>query len=57
MNGISFQALPRVGFAFRYGGQGRGGNLAQGRINWDRSFDVHISVTNEKNIFLPCPSV
>ena len=51
MNGISFQALPRVGFAFRYGGQGRGGNLAQGRINWDRSFDVHISVTNEKKYF------
>ena len=33
MNGISFQALPRLGVAFRYGGQGSGGTLAQGRVN------------------------
>ena len=47
MNGISFQALPYLGLSFRYGGQGRGGGFAQGRINWDRSFDVHISVLDE----------
>ena len=33
MNGISFQALPRLGLTFRYGGQGRGGGFAQGRVN------------------------
>ena len=47
MNGIAFQALPRLGFAFRYGGQGRGGSFAQGRVNWDRSFDAHISLIDE----------
>lgn len=47
MNGISFQALPRLGMAFRYNGQGRGGVFAQGRVNWDRSFDAHISVVDE----------
>ena len=40
MNGISFQALPRLGFAFRYGGQGQEVAL-RGRANWDRSFDAH----------------
>ena len=49
MNGISFQALP-VSVAFWYGGQGRGGHLAQGRVNWDRSFDAHINVLDEKKI-------
>lgn len=47
MNGISFQALPYLGLSFRYGGQGRGGGSAQGRVNWDRSFDAHISLKNE----------
>ena len=55
MNGISFQALPRLGVSFRYGGQGRGGNLAQGRVNWDRSFDAHISLFDE-GIYLPAIS-
>ena len=56
MNGISFQALPRLGVAFRYGGQGLGGTLAQGRLNWDRSFDAHISVFDEGK-YLPSISV
>ena len=47
MNGISFQALPRLGVSFRYGGLGLGGNFAQGRYTWDRSFDAHISVLDE----------
>ena len=42
----SFQALPYLGLSFRYGAS-RGGSFAQGRINWDRSFDVHISVLDE----------
>ena len=33
MNGISFQALPRLGVSFRYAGQGRGvGGLKDGSI-------------------------
>ena len=32
MTGISFQALPRLGVAFRYGGRGRGGGFAQGEL-------------------------
>ena len=55
MNGISFQALPRLGVSFRYGGQGRGGSLAQGRVNWDRSFDAHLSVFDE-GTYLPAIS-
>ena len=51
MTGISFQALPRIGFSFRYGGQGRGGKFAYGRVNWDRSFDAHISVSDETAYF------
>jgi len=47
MSGISFQALPWLGVSFRYGGQGSGGGMAQGRVNWDRSFDAHISVLDE----------
>ena len=46
-SGISFQALPRLGFAFRYSGHGTGGKEAYGRINHDRSFDVHLSVLDE----------
>ena len=38
MNGISFQAMPRLGVSFRYAGHGSGGVFAQDRINWDRSF-------------------
>ena len=47
MFGISFQALPRLGVSFRYGGQGSGGTMAQERVNWDRSFDAHISVFDQ----------
>ena len=47
MNGISFQALPKLGVAFRYAGIGRGGMFAQGRLIWDRSFDAHISILDE----------
>ncbi len=46
-SGISFQALPRVGVSFRYTGHGINGGEAYGRINHDRSFDVHISMLNE----------
>ena len=53
MTGLSFQALPRLGVAFRYGGQGLGGGLANGRINWDRSFDAHLSLLNESKFCQP----
>ena len=56
MTGISFQALPRVGVTFRYGGQGSGGDYAQGRKNWDRSFNTHISIIDEGK-YLPAISV
>ena len=56
MNGISFQALPRIGVSFRYGGQGRGGSFAQGRVNWDRSFDAQLSVADEGK-YLPAISI
>ena len=56
MNGISFQVLPQVGLSFRYGGQGRGGGFAQNRVNWDRSFDAHISLMDEK-AYLPAISL
>ena len=55
MSGISFQALPRISVSFRYGGLGSGGSLAQRRVNWDRSFDAHISVLDE-GTFLPAIS-
>ena len=45
--GISFQALPWLGLSFRYTGHGNGGQLAYGRIHYDRSFDAHISVLSE----------
>lgn len=51
MTGISFQALPRLGVSFRYGGQGLGGGLAQNRVNWDRSFDAHLSILDEGKYF------
>ena len=56
MTGISFQALPRVGLSFRYGGHGRGGNFANGRVNWDRSFNAHISILDERK-YLPALSL
>lgn len=56
MNGISFQVLPRIGVSFRYGGQGRGGAFAQGRVNWDRSFDAHISIVDDGK-YLPAISL
>ena len=34
------QAFPRLGVSFRYAGIGRGGNFAQQREIWDRSFDA-----------------
>ena len=46
-SGISFQALPRLGFSFRYSGHGIGGNEAYGRTNHDRSFDAHLTVWDE----------
>ena len=54
--GLSFQALPRVGFAFRYTGHGTGGKEAYGRANHDRSFDAHISVSDESK-YLPAISI
>ncbi len=55
-SGISFQALPRVGFAFRYSGHGIGGTDAYGRLNHDRSFDAHISLVDE-GTYLPAISI
>jgi DNA-binding protein len=51
MTGISFQALPQLGVSFRYGGLGSGGGFAQNRLSWDRSFDAHISVLDERSYF------
>ena len=55
-SGISFQALPRLSFSFRYTGHGIGGGEAYGRYNHDRSFDAHISVMDERK-YLPALSV
>ena len=55
-SGISFQALPRVGLAFRYTGHGLGGYEAYGRINHDRSFDAHLSLLDESK-YLPAISI
>ena len=56
MSGISFQALPKLGLTFRYGGHGLGGEFAQGRVNWDRSFDAHLSLADEGK-YLPAMSL
>ena len=56
MSGISFQALPRLGVSFRYGGLGRGGAFAQERLTWDRSFNAHLSILDE-GIYLPAISL
>ena len=56
MSSVSFQALPNIGLSFRYGGQGREGHFAQGRHNWDRSFDAHISIVDEGK-YLPAISL
>ena len=56
MTGITFQALPRIGVSFRYGGLGQGGGWAHGRVNWDRSFDAQLSILNESK-YLPAISV
>ena len=55
-SGISFQALDRVGFSFRYTGHGINGGEAYGRINHDRSFDAHLSVLDE-GTYLPAISL
>ena len=55
-SGISFQALPKIGFSFRYSGHGKDGHEAYGRRNHDRSFDVHLSVSNESQS-LPALSI
>ena len=52
-SGSSFQALPRVGVSFRYTGHGINGGEAYGRINHDRSFDAHISLLDEQNMYQP----
>ncbi len=54
--GLAFQALPRVGVAFRYTGHGINGEMAHGRINHDRSFDAHILILDEGK-FLPAISL
>ena len=56
MTGVTFQALPRLGVTFRYAGLGRGGNLLKERVIWDRSFDAHISITDEQK-YLPAFSI
>ena len=55
-SGISFQALPWVGFSFRYTGHGSGGGEAYGRVNHDRSFDAHISLIDEGK-YIPSISI
>ena len=55
-SGISFQALPRVGVSFRYTGHGINGDSAYGRVNYDRSFDAHISIFDE-GTYLPSISL
>ena len=55
-SGLSFQALPRLSFSFRYTGHGIGGGEAYGRYNHDRSFDAHISVMDERK-YLPALSL
>ena len=47
---VSFQLLPRVGMTFRYSGHGSGGSEAFGRVNHDRSFDIHAEVLTETNL-------
>ena len=54
--GLSFQALPRLGFSFRYSGHGVDGGEAYGRINHDRSFDAHLSIFDERT-YLPAISL
>jgi hypothetical protein len=46
--GFTFQLLPRIGVSFRYSGQGINGSMANGRVNYDRSFDIDFNVLNEK---------
>ena len=48
MSGISFQALPRLGALFDMVAR-QWWLLAQERINWDRSFDAHISFLMKAN--------
>lgn len=55
-SGISFQALPWVGFSFRYSGHGIYGTEAYGRLNHDRSFDAHVSFFDEGK-YLPAISI
>ena len=50
-SGITFQALPRLGLSFRYSGHGKGGSSAYGRVNYDRSFDAHIKILNERKFW------
>ncbi len=45
--GLSFQLLSRLGTTFRYNGHGIGGNEAYGRVNHDRSFDLHLTLWDE----------
>jgi len=49
--GVSFQALPRIGFSFRYSGHGFDGTEAYGRYNHDRSFDAHLSILDERKFW------
>jgi hypothetical protein len=46
-SGSSFQVTPRIGFSFRYSGHGENGNEAFGRLNHDRSFDLHFNVLKQ----------
>ena len=55
-SGISFQALPRLGLAFRYNGHGKNGGEAFGRINHDRSFDAHLKILEERT-YLPAIAI
>ena len=46
-SGLSFQLTPKIAVSFRYSGQGKNGNYANGRTNFDRSFDLHTNLLTE----------
>ena len=54
--GLSFQLLSNIGATFRYNGHGKGGDEAYGRINHDRSFDLHLTLWDE-GVYLPSVSI
>ena len=54
--GLSFQLSSNLGATFHYNGHGKGGDEAYGRINHDRSFDLHLTLWDEGK-YLPSISI